>query len=136
GVLPFFHAYGLSVCALCGMAMGATIHLHPRFEVRPVLDILEREKVEFVPAVPAMLSALNAELRKRPRDLSSIRAVISGASALKEQTRKEFESYGAKNVVEGYGLTEASPVTHSNPLRGVVKPGTIGIPLPDTDARI
>lgn len=136
GVLPFFHAYGLSVCALCGMAMAATLHLHPRFEVRAVLDILERERVQLVPAVPAMLNALNRVLRKRPRDLSFIRAVISGASALGNATREEFESFGARNVVEGYGLSEASPVTHCNPLDGNGRPGTIGLPLPDTEARI
>jgi long-chain acyl-CoA synthetase len=136
GVLPFFHAYGLSVCALCGIAMGATIHLHPRFEVKAVLNIIEREKVELVPAVPAMLNALNKRLRKKRRDLSSIKAVISGASALGNGTREEFVSFGASNVVEGYGLTEASPVTHCNPLDGNARPGTIGLPLPDTDARI
>lgn len=136
GVLPFFHAYGLSVCALCSMAMGGTIHLHPRYETKAVLEILEREKVEFVPAVPAMLNALNAEMRHKPRDLSFIRAVISGASPLTNETRKEFESHGAHHVVEGYGLTEASPVTHCNPLTEQTRPGTIGLPLPDTQARI
>lgn len=136
GVLPFFHAYGLSVCALCGIAMGATIHLHPRFEIQPVLDILERERVNLVPAVPAMLNALNRGLRKRGRDLSSIRAVISGASALSRAVREEFASYGARNVVEGYGLSEASPVTHCNPLDSGARPGTIGLPLPDTEAKI
>jgi long-chain acyl-CoA synthetase len=136
GVLPFFHAYGLSVCLLCSLAMAGTVHLHPRFEVGPVLDILEREHVGFVPAVPAMLNALNRALRQQPRDLSSIRAVISGASALSQATRDEFESHGAHNVVEGYGLSEASPVTHCNPLDGRGRIGCIGLPLPDTEARI
>ena len=135
-VLPMFHAYGLSVGVLSAFAMGGTVHLHPRFETEAVLNILEREKASLVPAVPAMLNALNRSLRRRPRDLSFIRAVISGASALSSTTREEFESFGAQCVVEGYGLSEASPVTHANPLDGHGRIGTIGIPLPDTDARI
>jgi long-chain acyl-CoA synthetase len=136
GVLPFFHAYGLSVCALSSLAMAATIHLHPRFEAKAVLDIIERERVRLAPAVPAMLIALNKRLKRRPRDLSSIRAVISGASALTSPVREEFESYGASNVVEGYGLSEASPVTHCNPLNENARPGSIGVPLPDTEAKV
>jgi long-chain acyl-CoA synthetase len=136
GVLPFFHAYGLSVCLLCGLAMGGTVHLHPRFEAGAVLDLLEKHRIGFVPAVPAMLNALNRALREKPRDLSFVRSVISGASALQRQTRDAFESFGARSVVEGYGLSEASPVTHCNPLDGRSRIGTIGLPLPDTDARI
>jgi long-chain acyl-CoA synthetase len=135
-VLPFFHAYGLSACLLTSVARGATIHLHPRFEPRAVLDILQRYHVELVPAVPAMLAALNRTLRSRPRDLSFVRGVISGASALLPEVRQEFEKYGARNVVEGYGLSEASPVTHANPIGPGNRPGTIGLPLPDTEARV
>src|SRR5262249_309602 len=134
-VLPFFHAYGLSVCLLTTLAKCGTVHMHPRFEARPVLDLLERERVALVPAVPAMIPGLNRELDARPRDLSFVRAVISGASALGDATGREFEGYGARNVVEGYGLSEASPVTHVNPLDGRGRPGSIGLPIPDTDAR-
>jgi long-chain acyl-CoA synthetase len=136
GVLPFFHAYGLSVCALTSLVSGSTIHLHPRFETKAVLELLAREHVELVPAVPAMLAAFNRELKEQPRDLSFVRAVLSGASALDKQVRQAFESYGPRNVVEGYGLSEASPVTHVNPLDEGNRPGTIGLPLPDTEARI
>src|SRR5262249_41676646 len=93
-VLPFFHAYGLSVCLLASLAKGATVHLHPRFETRPVLDLLERERIALVPAVPAMLNALNRSLREKPRDLSFIRAVLSGASALSSSVRNEFMKFG------------------------------------------
>ncbi len=135
-VLPFFHAYGMTVGLLTGLAKGATVHLHPRPEVRPVLDIMERHRTELVPAVPALLSALNKELEQRPRDLSFIRVVVSGASALDERVRDTFAKFGAQNVVEGYGLSEASPVTHVNPIDGRNRPGTIGLPLPDTEARV
>src|SRR6202011_220788 len=70
GVLPFFHAYGLTVCVLMSLTMGATIHLYPRFETKPVLELLEAERVELVPAVPAMVAAFNRELKEQPRDLS------------------------------------------------------------------
>ncbi|MCS6849958.1 MAG: AMP-binding protein [Gemmataceae bacterium] len=136
GVLPFFHAYGLTVGLLASLVGGWTVHLHPRFEAGPVLDLLERYRIDTVPAVPAMLAAMNRELRQRPRDLSFIRTVVSGASALPSAVREEFAQSGARLVVEGYGLTEAGPVTHVNPLDGHHRPGTIGLPLPDTDARI
>jgi long-chain acyl-CoA synthetase len=112
------------------------MHLHPRFEAKAVLDVIERRKPDMVPAVPAMLAAFNRELANKPRDLSFIRVVVSGASALGRQTREEFEQSKVQNVVEGYGLSEASPVTHVNPVDSGNRPGTIGLPLPDTEARI
>ena len=136
GVLPFFHAYGLSVCLLTSLVSGSTIHLLPRFETKPVLDLLERKRINIVPAVPAMLTAFNRELEKHPRDLTFIRAVISGASAMSNSVRATFSSFGARNLIEGYGLSEASPVTHVNPLGDLNRPGSVGIPLPDTEARI
>jgi long-chain acyl-CoA synthetase len=136
GVLPFFHAYGLSVSVLTSFVAGGTIHLYPRFETKPVLELLEREQIQLVPAVPAMLAAFNRELQKQPRDLSFVRAVLSGASALDKSVRSKFESSGVQSVIEGYGLSEASPVTHVNPIGDGNRPGTIGLPLPDTDARI
>jgi long-chain acyl-CoA synthetase len=136
GVLPFFHAYGLSVCALTSLVSGSTIHLYPRFETRPVLELLEREQVNLVPAVPAMIAALNRELKKHPRDLSFIRVVVSGASAFDLTARSTFQGYGVEEIVEGYGLSEASPVTHVNPLGEGNRPGTVGLPLPDTEARV
>jgi long-chain acyl-CoA synthetase len=136
GVLPFFHSYGLSVSVLTAWAKASTVHLYPRFETKAVLSLLEQERVELIAAVPAMLNALNIAMRNKPHDLSFIRAVISGASALDAKVRQEFESHGAHDIIEGYGLTEASPVTHAN-LRGAGnRPGTIGLPLPDTEARI
>jgi long-chain acyl-CoA synthetase len=136
GVLPFFHAYGLSVSVLSSLVSGGTIHLYPRFEVKPVLDLVVRKRIELLPAVPALIAAFNRELEKEPRDLSFVRAVLSGASSLDMSVRQKLESYGPRNIVEGYGLSEASPVTHVNPLGEGNRPGTVGLPLPDTEARI
>jgi long-chain acyl-CoA synthetase len=136
GLLPFFHAYGLTVGLLTGLAKAATVHLHPRFEIKPALNLMDRYRIDLIPAVPAMITALNRELQKEPRDLSYVRVVVSGASALDGRLRDDFARYGAQHVVEGYGLSEASPVTHVNPIDERNRPGTIGLPLPDTEARI
>jgi long-chain acyl-CoA synthetase len=136
GVLPFFHSYGLSVSLLVSWAKASTLHLHPRFETKAVLNLLQTARPELVPAVPAMLNALNNQMRRGKHDLSFIRWVISGASALAPDVRREFLRHGAREIVEGYGLTEASPVTHANPAGERNKPGTIGVPLPDTEARL
>jgi long-chain acyl-CoA synthetase len=136
GVLPFFHAYGLTVSLLTSWAKCSTLHLYPRFETRAVLALIKEHRPEILPAVPAMLSALNNLIRDEPHDLSFIRFVISGASALETRVRAEFEKHGVGAIVEGYGLTEASPVTHANPPGAANRPGTIGKPLPDTEARL
>jgi len=138
GVLPFFHAYGLMVSVLTTWARAGTVHLHPRFEAAATVEILEREKPSLVPAVPAVLHALNRVLMRKPNkhDLSFIRAIISGASALDAVTREAFERFYPQNILEGYGLSEASPVTHANPTGVDNRPGTIGWPLVDTQARI
>jgi long-chain acyl-CoA synthetase len=136
GVLPFFHAYGLTVSLLTSWAKCSTLHLYPRFETRAVLELIQTQRPEIVPAVPAMLLALNNLMRGKEDDLSFIRFVISGASALDADIRAEFEKHGVGAIVEGYGLTEASPVTHANPPGNANRPGTIGKPLPDTEARL
>jgi long-chain acyl-CoA synthetase len=135
-VLPFFHSYGLSVSLLATWAACGTMHLYPRFETRAVLGLIETQKPSVIPAVPAMLSALNKQLNGRKVDFSFVRAVLSGASALPADVRAEFEKTGVRELVEGYGLTEASPVTHVNPPGASNRPGTIGVTLPDTKARL
>jgi len=135
-VLPFFHSYGLTVSLLTAWAKASTVHLYPRFETRAVLDLLETRKPTLVPAVPAMLHALNNVMRGKKHDLSFVQSVISGASALSLEVRSEFEATGVGQVVEGYGLTEASPVTHVGLSGKANRPGTIGVPLPDTEAKV
>lgn len=136
-VLPFFHSYGLSACLLNGMAMGATLVLHHRFRPATVVRLIEEHRPTIFLAVPAMLAALNKQiLRKKKHDLSSLKKCISGGAALPERIAAEFTERVGCCVVEGYGLSEASPVTHVGPLDGTAVPGTIGLPLPDTNVRI
>ena len=136
GVLPFFHAFGLSGCLLTAFAKAATVHLLPRFDAKAMLHLLQRQRIDIAPVVPMMLHALNRVLRRQPRDLSFIRAVVVGASALSQEVRIEFSKTGVQHILEGYGLSEASPVTHINPLNDRNRPGTIGLPLAGTLARV
>ena len=136
-VLPFFHSYGLSTCVLNGMALGATLVLHHRFRPASAVRLIEEHRPTLFPTVPAMLSALNSQvLRKNKHDLRSLKSCLSGGAALPQRVADEFREHTGCTVVEGYGLSEASPVTHAGPLDGTAVPGTIGVPLPDTDARI
>ena len=136
-VLPFFHSYGLSTCVLNGMALGATLVLHHRFRPASAVRLIEEHRPTLFPTVPAMISALNTQvLRKGKHDLRSLKSCLSGGAALPIRVADEFREHTGCIVVEGYGLSEASPVTHAGPLDGTAIPGTIGVPLPDTDARI
>ncbi|MDA1017912.1 MAG: AMP-binding protein [Planctomycetota bacterium] len=135
-VLPFFHSYGLTTCLTAGTALAATLVIHHRFIPRVVLKLIETHQPTIFPTVPAMLAALNDVLRKRPHDLSSLNFCISGGATCSSEIADEFRSHSRARVVEGFGLSEASPVTHAGPLDGTERDGTIGLPLPDTDARI
>ena len=137
-VIPFFHSYGLSTCGTTGIAMAGTLVLHHRFNPEAVLDLIEKMRPSIFPAVPAMLHALNQKLRtsKRKWKVDSLMWVISGGAPLMAETANEFAGYTGAKVVEGFGLSECSPVTHAGPLNGEARIGTIGLPLPDTEAMI
>lgn len=135
-VLPFFHSYGLTSCAMSGVAMAATLVMHHRFVPRIVLRMIEEHQPSIFPAVPAMLAALNDILRDRPVQFKALRYVVSGGAPLPEEIASEFARYSGSTIVEGYGMSEASPVICTGPLDGTNRPGTIGLPLPDTDVRI
>ena len=135
-VLPFFHSYGLSATLMTGVTMAATLVMHHRFNTRLAIRLIERHRPTIFHAVPAMLTAMNERLRHKPADLGSLRWCISGGAPLPQSVAEEFAEHSGATVVEGYGLSEASPVTHVGPLDGTARPGTIGLPLPDTDARI
>jgi len=135
-VLPFFHSYGLSATVMGGTAMGATLILHHRFNVRQVIRLIEQERPSVFHAVPAMLTAMNERLQSHPAELKSLRWVISGGAPLAPEVAREFAGHSGSLVVEGYGLSEASPVTHVGPLYQPPRYGTIGMPLPETEVRI
>jgi long-chain acyl-CoA synthetase len=120
-----------------GVALGARLVMHHRFRPPSVVRLIEQHRPTAFFAVPAMLSALNSQmLRKKHHDFSSLKVCISGGAPLPGRVAEEFSGRTGCTVVEGYGLSEATPVTHSGPLDGTAVPGTIGLPLPDTDARI
>lgn len=135
-VLPFFHSYGLSATLLGGTALGAELILHHRFEAKRAIALIQKHRPTVFHAVPAMLSAMNRRLRGRETKLASLRWVLSGGAPLSAEVGHEFATHTGALVVEGYGLSEASPVTHSGPLDERAKFGTIGLPLPDTTCRI
>ena len=135
-VLPFFHSYGMSTMIGSGAALGAKLVMLPRFNTKLTVDAIVKHRPTVFHAVPAMLSAMNAHLRKCPADMSSIKWVISGGASLPQDVAEEFAEHSGAIVVEGYGLSEASPVTHVGPLDGTNVSGTIGLPLPNTECRL
>ncbi|MGZ8630197.1 MAG: long-chain-fatty-acid--CoA ligase [Actinomycetota bacterium] len=134
--LPFFHSFGTLVMDFA-MTKAAKLILLPRFEIDMALKAMAKEKPSLFPGVPRMYIALNQDPRTPKHDLASLKACISGAAPLPMAVAKRFEEItGGATVVEGYGLTECSPVTHANPLVGERKEGFIGMPLPDTDVKL
>jgi long-chain acyl-CoA synthetase len=134
--LPFFHVYGLTVCLLLGVRLRAALVLLPRFDLHQVLAAIDRHRPTLFPGVPTMYVAINDAVAKGGHDLSSIKACLSGAASLPMEVAERFERYSGGRLVEGYGLSESSPVVTANPVYGKRKAGTIGMPLPDTLARI
>ncbi len=135
-VIPFMHSYGMTNAMTIPIAMGATIILLPVFEVQQVLEHIREYKPTVFPGVPSMYMAINQAPNVRSYGLDSIKACLSGAAPLPIEVQEAFEKLTHGRLVEGYGLTEASPVTHANPLFGLRKVGSIGIPIPNTDAKI
>ena len=134
-ILPFFHSFGL-VAMNFGIAQAGKLVLLPRFELHMALKQLAKEKPTFFPGVPRLFVVLNEAPETAKYDLKSVKACISGAAPLPKAVAERFrEVTGGAKLVEGYGLTETSPVTHVNPFEAP-KHGTIGLPIPDTDARI
>lgn len=139
GVLPFFHVYGMSACQNLAVSVAGSLALLPRFHVVEVLDTITRERVTVFPGIPAMYSAINNHHHLEQYDLQSVRLCISGAGPLHPSVQDRFEALAGARLVEGYGLTEAGPVTHVNPINRVTgerRRRSIGLPLPDTDAKI
>jgi long-chain acyl-CoA synthetase len=115
---------------------GSAVVLTPTFDTRAILEAIRRYQPTIFPGVPAIYAGVNEFPSVREYGVASVKACISGASALPVEVQEGFEKLTRGRLVEGYGLTEASPVSHANPLFGQNKVGTIGLPLPSTDARI
>jgi long-chain acyl-CoA synthetase len=135
-VIPLTHSYGMTTAMNIPIAMGATIILLPVFELVQVLENIKAYKPTIFPGVPSIYTAINQARNVREYGLSTIKACISGAAPLPIEVQEKFEKLTRGRLVEGYGLTEASPVTHANPFDGPSKPGAMGIPIPNTDAKI
>ncbi|MEM0203557.1 MAG: AMP-binding protein, partial [Archaeoglobaceae archaeon] len=133
GVLPYFHSYGMTTSLNAPIAFGATIVLVPDpRDIKTILKFIDKYKVSIFCGVPTMYAAVLNFPERKKYNISSIRACISGAAPLPLELKRNFESATGGKLVEGYGLSETSPVTHANPLYGLNKEGSIGIPMPDT----
>lgn len=137
GSLPFFHSFGMLVMNVAIRVAGKLIPIPNPRDLHIVLEEIDKEKPTFVPGVPRLFTALNESPLVPKYDLRSVRACISGGAPLPTAVAERFAQItGGATLVEGYGLTEASPVTHANPLHGERRAGAIGLPVPDTDCKI
>lgn len=135
-VIPFFHVYGMSTCMNLAIHLGATLVLQPRFVTKDVLKAIRKTRPTLFMGIQAMYVAINNFPGVQGYDLSSIKTCISGAGPLHVEVQRRFEAITGGKLVEGFGLSEASPVTHCSPINGKRKPGSIGLPFPDTVAKI
>ncbi|HTP55906.1 MAG TPA: long-chain fatty acid--CoA ligase [Thermoplasmata archaeon] len=134
--IPFFHVYGLTVALLLGMSQGATVVLQTRPDIPELLKLIDRHRPTQFPGVPALYQALLDRPDLSRHDLRSIRYCLSGSAPLPVELQRRFEQLTGASLVEGYGLSETSPVTHANPVAGERRAGSIGLPIPDTEQRI
>ncbi len=136
GVLPFFHIFAMTVVMNYSIHIGAEIVMHPRFELEPVLKDISKKKPTLMPGVPTMFAAINGYPKLAAYDLGSIKACISGGAPLPLEVKQQFETLSGCKLVEGYGLTEAAPIVTANPIEGLNKEGSIGLPVPRTSITI
>ncbi|SFD59290.1 long-chain acyl-CoA synthetase [Lentibacillus persicus] len=136
GVLPFFHVYGMTTVMNMSIMYGFEMVLLPKFEAEDVLKTIQKQKPTMFPGAPTIYIGLLNHPNLKKYDLSSIDACISGSAPLPLEVQEQFESVTGGNLVEGYGLTETSPVTHANFIWSKRINGSIGVPWPDTDAKI
>jgi long-chain acyl-CoA synthetase len=136
GALPFFHVFGMSVSMNLAIRLAWTNVLVPKPQAEPLLEAISKFKVTFAPLVPTMYIGILDHPDLEHTDLSSIKGCFSGSAPLPLEVISKFEKKTGSVIVEGYGLTESSPVTHVNPFRGQRKVGSIGIPVPNTECKI
>jgi long-chain acyl-CoA synthetase len=137
--IPLFHVYGMVAGMNFAMANGASMVMVPNArDLKDVLDNISKYKATIFPGVPTLYNAINnhPDVKAGKYNLSSIKACISGSAPLMRETKEQFEKLTGGKVFEGYGLSEAPTATHCNPLEGVNKTGSIGMPLPDVDVKL
>lgn len=136
GILPFFHVYGMTTVLILAVMQNSTMILLPKFEAEQALKTIDKQKPTLFPGAPTMYIGLLNHPDIAKYDLSSIKACLSGSSPLPLEVQEKFESITGGKLVEGYGLTETSPVTHANFIWENRVNGSIGVPWPNTDAVI
>lgn len=132
GVIPFFHVFAMTAVMNLSVKLGLEIIALPKFDLAETLKLIDREKPTIFPAVPAIYNAINNAANLEKYNLKSLRYCVSGGAPLPVEVKKTFEDLTGCIVVEGYGLTETSPVVCVNPTMGENKAGSIGMPLPGT----
>ncbi|MCW5772860.1 MAG: long-chain fatty acid--CoA ligase [Rhodospirillaceae bacterium] len=132
GVLPFFHVFAMTAVMNMGIRIGAEIVMLPRFELGAVMKLIPKKKPTIFHGVPTMYVAIAGHKDASTTDMTSIRGCISGGAPLPVEVKQKFEKITGGTLVEGYGLTESSPIACCNPVEGVNRPGSIGVPVPGT----
>jgi long-chain acyl-CoA synthetase len=135
-VIPLFHVFAMTSCMNLSILIGAKIILLPKFELEEVLNTIKTEQPTTFPGVPTMYIALVNHPEAEKYGIDSIRICNSGSAPMPVETMKEFERKTGAKILEGFGLSEASPVTHVNPAFADRKPGSVGIGLPSTDYKV
>jgi long-chain acyl-CoA synthetase len=135
-VIPFFHIYGFTVGLMAGTWLGGMQILIPKYDVDALLNAVREYRPTYFPAVPTIFISLLNHPKTRESGIDRIRAFNSGSAPLPVEVLEQFEQLTGGMLSEGYGLSEASPVTHNSPSLSVRKPGSIGIPIPDTDMKV
>ena len=136
GIIPLFHVYGLTTVLILSVAQGNKMVLLPKFDPETALKTINKQKPTLFPGAPTLYIGLMNHPDISKYDLSSIKACLSGSAPLPVDVQEKFEKISGGRLVEGYGLTETSPVTHSNLVWGERVKGSIGLPYPDTDCKV
>lgn len=136
GILPFFHVYGMTTVLILSVMQQGKMVLLPKFDAEQALKTIDKQKPTLFPGAPTMYIGLLNHPDLAKYDLSSIKACLSGSAALPLEVQEKFEELTGGRLVEGYGLTETSPVTHANPIWDHRINGSIGLPWPNTEAVI
>ena len=134
--LPFFHAFGLSLSLLCAVGLAATQVILPKFSADMVLEAWKRRPATFFPGVPVMFERIAKRARETGADLTSCKVAVCGAAATPAAVAEAWESLTGGALIEGYGMSEASPIILGNPVSPERRPGALGVPFPSTDVRV